>query len=413
MKVINALHVTCDMLLFFTVAAMFAPFADAALLIAASLAAVFAAALLAQQCDKFLLRVLCGLVPFAALFAARNNVQLIATGVALAACFAVIASGKLSMKYENYRFWFGVPAVIVCVLVAVCIGKGVSAHRITVLCGCVYLFLGVLILRRKRMGRGAGAEAKLLSTAELAAGVTFGTAGAALLYLLLAGSAALIRLLQRSFRGISEEIAELIEKIKYLVTGKSNPGQMLPEELTQDLGPVGNQGTGHAGGMPASWFGAFEKALAIFVVIALIALIAWLIIRRIRNAEKKAGAARGEEFEGGEAGPAGERAALRRKDRKRRKAGAPLTDAERVREIYRQYLELAKKHGIEVVRPTTSGDVLEASKKIQGSAEDEALRGLYIRARYDDPDGVGGEDVRRAEELWKTIKERIEAGEGK
>ena len=48
MKVINALHVTCDMLLFFTVAAMFAPFGNAALLIAASLAAVFAAALLAR-----------------------------------------------------------------------------------------------------------------------------------------------------------------------------------------------------------------------------------------------------------------------------------------------------------------------------------------------------------------------------
>ena len=408
MKVINALHMTCDMLLFFTVAAMFAPFADAQLLIAAALLAVFASTLLVQQKDILPMRILCGLIPFAALFAAKNNAQLIATGIMLLILFVVGLFGGFNMKYEDSRLRFGIPAFLVCALIAVCIGMNAFTYRTTIILGCLYLILGVFVLRRKRMGR-ADAEAKLLSAAELGGALAVCTAASVLVYFLLAGSASLARLLIRSFRRLSNTVMELVDEISYLITGGSQTPQINEQELGNNAGVIGSQGAGNSSGFfTKPWVRTIGKGLEILLALALIALAVYLIVRWIKALRKNGGS---DEDLFGEDGADIERlpSGAKKSKRKRRKE-ARNSNSAKVRTIYRDYLALAKKHGIEIVRRTTSADVLDASKQIKGDEEDEALRAIYIRARYSDPDGISSEDVQKAEELWKTIKERIEGG---
>ena len=409
MKIINALHMTCDMLLFFTAATMFALFADAQLLIAAALLGVFASTLLVQQKDILPMRILCGLIPFAALFAAKNNVQLIATGIMLLILFVVGLFGGFNMKYEDSRLRFGIPAFFVCVLVAVCIGINAFTYRTTIILGCLYLILGVFVLRRKRMGRTADAEAKLLSAAELGGALAVCTAASVLVYFLLAGSASLARLLIRSFRRLSNTVMELVDEMRYLITGGSQTPQINEQELGNNAGVIGSQGVGHSSGFFSKpWVRTIGKGLEILLALALIALAVYLIVRWIKALRKNGGS---DEDLFGEDGADVERlpSGAKKSKRKRRKE-ARSSNSAKVRAIYRDYLALAKKHGIEIVRRTTSADVLDASKQVKGDEEDEALRAIYIRARYSDPDGISSEDVQKAEELWKTIKERIEGG---
>ncbi|MBQ9811025.1 MAG: hypothetical protein IJM52_07685 [Spirochaetales bacterium] len=90
---------------------------------------------------------------------------------------------------------------------------------------------------------------------------------------------------------------------------------------------------------------------------------------------------------------------------------AQLDKIEAIRAIFRQYILLVRKEGAEISRGSTSADVLESARELSESEEkglsdeESALREIYIRARYGDPNGITDEDVSNARSLFEKISE--------
>ena len=412
MNVINALKSVCDLLLFFTVATLFKPFSHAEMLIGAVLLAVFAAALLVQQNDSLPLRIVCGLLPAAALFAAGDLLQLIFTAVFLLFHFILTVSGNTNIHYEDYRPWFGVPAFFICCLLFYCVSIPdiFSRHRLTALCCSLYLFLGILVLRRKRMGAGVSRGVRLINTAELTGVAVFGAAAIALLREAIVHFGGLLKPLLAPIALLLRLIANAVDKLYHFFYRTVLEDAETDEETVEEtLGWVAKK-KGEAktptGDPMHAWADPLEKALVYTLLIAMAFLIVFIIYKIVKGLKKNDDAVT-EVYEDDDA--VTERGVFGRTTKKR-KLSLGLSNGARGREIYRRYLAAAKKRGVEIVRRTTSEDVLEASKKIKGNEEDEALRAIYIRARYSDPGEISSEDVRTAEALWKTIKERMETG---
>lgn len=90
---------------------------------------------------------------------------------------------------------------------------------------------------------------------------------------------------------------------------------------------------------------------------------------------------------------------------------AQFDKIEAIRAIFRQYILLVRKEGAEISRGSTSADVLESARELSDSEEkglsdeESALREIYIRARYGDPNGITDEDVSNARSLFEKISE--------
>ena len=90
---------------------------------------------------------------------------------------------------------------------------------------------------------------------------------------------------------------------------------------------------------------------------------------------------------------------------------AQFDKIEAIRAIFRQYILLVRKEGAEISRGSTSADVLESARELSESEEkslseeESALREIYIRARYGDPNGITDEDVSEARSLFEKISE--------
>ena len=63
---------------------------------------------------------------------------------------------------------------------------------------------------------------------------------------------------------------------------------------------------------------------------------------------------------------------------------------------------------VDIVRQTTSEDVLEASEGKTDIDRAKQLRELYIRARYQDAEEMSAEDVEHAKALLADIRQEIE-----
>ena len=166
MMLITALEAVCDLLPYFAVAALFKAYDAPGLLIGALLLLVFFASLLLQKTKAAAFRILCGLLPALSLLLAGQTAQLLFTLPALLLWFVIAVSGKCGIHYDDYKYWFGIPAVPTLLILLISVPR-LPETGLSVLCGAAYLALGVLVLRRKRMGAGASAGAKLLNLAEL------------------------------------------------------------------------------------------------------------------------------------------------------------------------------------------------------------------------------------------------------
>ena len=93
---------------------------------------------------------------------------------------------------------------------------------------------------------------------------------------------------------------------------------------------------------------------------------------------------------------------------KRRKKAALLTNNEKVRQIYRDYLFFVGTYGIEVEKETTSEEIMTAADAVATSLGAERLRDLYILARYRDDKQLEDSEVEEARALFEEIKRKFE-----
>lgn len=407
MLVVNALKTVCDLLLCLTFAALIGPYSEAWLLMGVVLALGFLSTLILQKTDNSLLaRILCGLLPALDLFAAQSLAEVIITAIILAFYFALTLAGKNVIHYEDYQYWFGFPAVPVAVVLIITLSYW-PVRPASSVCAAAYLFLGILVLRRKRMGAGAGTKLRLLNVVELVGVVVFAVLACILLYAAITHSGKVLETLLLPLGFLITGVVYVVDWLLGLITHKPLKEPLYPEEPE----PVEPEEYVPAESLPTvpedvSVYTQVETVvLVLLAILAAVAVVyfAWKFYRKVRGIRsEEAGDA--EAIEEGEGRPLGSG----RRRRKRRKLSRP-SNRERIRAIYRDYLAYIRTCGVEIGRQTTSAEILEAADKLPSSDEAERLRELYIRARYHDAEDMSEAEVEEAEALLTRIKEPPEA----
>ena len=404
MTLIHALEAVCDLLPYFALAAIFPSYAGAFLPVGAVLLLTALSSLLLQKQRNIPIRILCGLLPALGLLAACSSAEALFTVPALLIWFVIAVSGKNTVHYEDYKFWFGVPALLTLVLLLVSLSRSMSdlsVSGLSVLCAAAYPVCGVVVLRRKRMGPGVGAGARLMNVAELFGAALIGILACALLWGLLSVSGKILEILLLP-------LGMLIGAVPRLLAWLAQLFNRIPasEELqtTQPLTEPGSQvfvPEEAIESTEAQDYAWAETAGRVFVCVLLLALFVLIAVLAYKAVKKlRAGGSK----ENRQYAAASHEKSASGPKRKKKKKAAVESNRQKIRAIYREYLAYIRLNGVAVVRHTTSEEALSASKQLGESDAAGELRLLYIRARYNDTEPPGDEDVRRAKELWERFQ---------
>ena len=402
MLTVNALKSVTDLFLCFTLASLFGAFGDPWLLIGAVTALAFVSSLILQKTKgAFPAKILCALIPALGLFASRNLFQVIATLVVLSFHAVMIFSAGNRIHYDDYKYWFGIPAVPVTVVFIICFGEWPIRPAATV-CAAAYLFLGVLVLRRKRMGDGANLKLRFVNFSELALAVAVPVLLSLLLYLLISHSGSVLEVVALPFGYLLRGVTYVVQQIFNLFKPPEEvetPTPVETETVTGEATVVPE--AGETAARDDTVYNGIESAVQIIMIVLALAALAFVLYRIYKMIRK----ARTKDddtviFEEGKK----EVQRTRRRPKKRKKA-AILSNNEKVRAIYTNYLYYLKNHGVEITRHSTSEDVLEAAEAASPDVA-ERLRALYIRARYNDAEEMSDAEVEEAEKLLAEIRKR-------
>ena len=85
-----------------------------------------------------------------------------------------------------------------------------------------------------------------------------------------------------------------------------------------------------------------------------------------------------------------------------------MSNNEKIREIYKDYITLVNIYGTKVIKQTTSEDVMTAAGGISDFDNAEEIRALYIRARYRDSEELTDAEVNRAKELLDDFRMQVD-----
>ena len=410
MLIINALKTICDFLLYFSFATLFTAYSEAWLVVGAVLVLAFLSSLILQKTrGSMVARFFCGLLPALGLFMAQSTSELLFTAVVLAFYFVLTMAGKNEIHYEDYKYWFGFPAVPIIVIFMICLTKW-PIRRVTVVCAGLYLFLGILVLRRKRMGANADLKLRVLNFTELAGVILLGLLACFLLHTIILHSGKVLEILLLPFAFLINAFTYLFSWIK-LIANRPEEALSSSESSSELLDSAPEAETILN---DPSVDVAYDKAtvvVQILVVILTLAILAYFLYRfykMLRNTRLES-ASDAEDFEEGEREPL----RFRRNRRKKRKSTSVLSNNEKIRRIYKEYLFLIKSCGVEITRQTTSEEVMIVSGELAAPEAAEQLRALYIRARYHDAEELSSDEVRQAETLLAAIKMQIEENSSK
>ena len=407
MLLVNAVKLVCDLLFFFSFAALFVPCSESWLLLGLVLSLAFLSSLILQKSGgRMPARILCALLPALGLFAAKSLGEVILVGIALSFYCVLTLSGRNDIAYEDYKYWYGIPAVPAAVVLVICLSQWPIRPLATV-CAALYLFLGVLVLRRKRMGAGAGIKLRLLNLAELTGVAVFTVLACALLYIGVRYSGKILENLLMPFGFLINVFVFLLDKFINLFKPWLPDEPLIPEETEI----AGREAATFPENVPTDprddmVYSQIEIWIRIIVILLALALLAYLLyrfrrmIRSVRTEEASAAAA----TEEGEKEPL-----LSRRLRGRRKKRSGLSNNEKIRMIYKDYLFYVRNCGVKITRQTTSAEILEASGRLPAPAEAERLRALYIRARYHNSEEMSDAEANEAKALLASIREQIEA----
>lgn len=348
------------------------------------------------------LRLAAALIPVLPLAGAGTWGMAAGMGAGLLWYLVTVAGDRQELEYWQYQKRFPILGGIALILILFHLAFGLQRQSCMVFSG-LCLLLGVLALRSLRMGDGADLRWTGWSLAALLLPLA-GAAGAGalllgllgllrpLLELLMTPFAHLLRLLTSLVNGIFQRAGQSagIDDSFYDYTEYVPPG--LAEQPNQPTGPADN---------PVAWrISELPWGRILLGLLILAALMAGtvLLIRLLRQSKPRVRGAGDYET--------GTRVGFR-PGRKRRER--PQSPAQRVRRTYRTYLALMQAKGLTLLRSTTSGEVLDRSR---ADGDHEALRQLYLLARYADDKGITEAQAQQAEALLERIrKTAVESNE--
>lgn len=328
------------------------------------------------------LRRLCAALPFACLLLAESGGQILILAVPAVYTAIVILRGELHLEYSGYRYFFirslillGVAYIVanIWVFLTQIAGEAVLQLDTAVILryGLVHLLCGVVLQRQLRLGVGYRAEGGRRQMAML-----LGTAGTIVVGFLAAepflrqGLGAVLRelltLLLMPFAFLLDQAGRLIALLMNTKEDKETYEEFL--EYWESIMMGGSENAGQAAPEPEP---ITINATAIWAVLAgIFVLVAAVLL--LRSFYKRRGdLAPGDLTSRVVTAP------------KKKKASA-FSNRTRVRQLYRDFLRSEKDLGMKLKQSDTSADVLGRIHPRTDRPSADALRQVYLLARYDD-----------------------------
>ncbi len=409
MLFVNALKTVCDFLLFFSFASLFSVYNNSLLLLCSVILLAFIASLILQKAKGSLItRILCSLLPLLGLFAAQNRTQVIVTLIGIAFNAVCFMTNMSAIYYEDYKYWFGIPAVFAAVLFVICFSYW-PLRQISTVCAILYLFLGIFVLRCKRIGGSAGYKLKLVNFAGLSGSLLFGISSSLFVFVLLRFFQKVVGIILTPLAILLSLIAYVFGELGRFLIPKLQEEEELPvvEEEVKEIVSTEIE-AGKIETVDTTGYDKLEIVLHIVLIVLIAAVIIYLIYlfyKLIHKARMEESDSIGE-IEEGEI----EHSFLGIKRRKKKTDKALFSNNEKIRQIYKDYLLYISLYGVQIDRNTTSEEITRSASDFVSPDKAKELRELYIRARYHDDQELSKEDVKLAKALLTEMREELEQG---
>ena len=386
---ISALKLFCDACLYLAFLTLTPYFMDSYLLIAVVPVVSALAGLLADRERRMPVRIILGLLPLVSLTFVSDITQvyfLIPLYVFVA--YSII-SDQMNIAYDDYRYWFGIPAVVVLAMMFVIITSDTD-RPMALLFGALYLISGVITLRGKRLGSKADKASKLIDAFSVLA-VVFSTATIiCLIYGILINSEKLFETIMFPIGFIIKQLISLLVFLGKFVVRKPDEINNTPEQTADDIyneifSNDTDQVINEITDKNDLWVVLLYRFILIVIAIAILVFFISVILKAARSLSGK--------DEDGEYVKGNGEEEIKRK--KKEKTASDHSNRQKIRNIYREFLYHVKRNGIAVNKNTTSEDILDNSE-FGDDPNAIRLRELYIRARYQQDCFVSADEVNEA-----------------
>lgn len=411
MKQTAVIRVTGEICFFFSILNVFEYYRTLWLPMALFTAACFGVGFLIVRCKKALTRFCLSLLPGLCFLLAPLEPLVLFPVLAWVYYILVMTQGNYALPLDEYRKTYTGLMVICLLFVVANIANSfiyrnhlISAESLIYV--FLFLFLGVVAMRRMQMGAEMNRTWELANAISVAGFPVLVVAGVVLLFLLLRFSAPAVALLLTPigkfmiwlFNKLFPSQGVVPETPKEVLKPEVN---ILPYEPDMDVG-------GASDPLDADTWATstllIEKAASIgaYVVLGILMLLAvYLVLKHVRRNQPLK--------EGAELYYDETEEDLPEKKRRRGKNQPVLGNARQLRRIYQTYLEFVNQRGLSIRKTDTSAEILERAKKIQDSPQAERLRELYIAARYGDPKAITRQQVEEAQACLEEIVETKKA----
>lgn len=348
-------------------------------------------------------RRLCGLLPFLCLLLAENGQQMLLLAVPALYTSLMILRGKLELEYYTYRRSFlqslalvGAAYLIVNIWVFLALASNdplpdVDAGVI-LRYGLVHLLCGVVLQRQLRLGvayRSEGGRRQLSMLLGVAGTIVFAFVAAE--PLLREHAATLMKyvitLLGTPIMLLLELFAWVVEQLE-----RKQPDTQVAD-ATVDIsgeGAIPSAGGKIEQAANNAVHNELDPTLAWTVLVVILLLVAAVILYRSFQKRRADG-------------DPGEIVGRVITAPKKKKASA-LSNRNRVRQLYREFLRMEKGWGLKLKISDTSKDILQRIHPETDRPSANDLRQVYLAARYDDRQSISRSQVNEAKRALKGTR---------
>lgn len=340
------------------------------------------------------LRFLFVLLPLPALLLTKSTTQLLLLLPAVIYPAAVLISARFTVSYLDYRNHFLWSGGVLILLIFTS-----QLHRPTVLpalFGTLSLVLSVFTLRQLRTGTRTGWKQRgleLLSLSALPAGLWLAVT------LISKWREAGGWLAERVFYPLAWVFQQIVAFFDNLMSSHREEAlELLEETGTTETVTYGTE-VYQPGGLPQEAQPKIEEKLPYLLIplgIALAILVTvWLVYRLYRSRSEDVLTERRDVGTEADTGPSRVPGEAERRGNRRK-----------IRRIYEKYLKLLQHRSFRRQPQDSSGDILEKTRGLYAEEPAQALRELYILARYHPDAPITDAQVREAKGLLRQLRER-------
>ena len=349
-------------------------------------------------------RILCALLPFAGLMLEAETTQRLILAIPAAYTALVILRNRLDLEYYGYRRFF-IYSLFVLGGTYTLLNVWIFLTQITndvapilspgeiLRYGLVHLLCGIVLQRQLRLGVGYKAEGnrrQLVVLLSTGGAIAAGFLAAEPLLRKGAGAAlrAIVTMLMAPFIFLYELFAKFLKAIEDW-GGEEKSWENFQDHMADVMAPQG--GLLFGPGESPSQSKELDPATIWTVLIGIVLLILGIILLRsfLKN---RADAGHLEKI-------------ARVAPPPKKKKAPPLSNRNRVRQVYRDFLRMENGRGLKLKCSDTSADVQLRLHPNTNAASAEDLRQIYLQARYDDRANISRSQVEQAKQALKGTRQ--------